>query len=301
MLIHGSGNTADEELAWFDRAGKKLGTVGPTGAYFTPSLSPDEKRLAITRDDPQVSTADVWLIDLARGIPTRFTFNRVNIWPIWSPDGRSVVYASNRDGQMNLYRRAASGDGNDEQLLKTDYRKLPTDWSVDGKFILYETMDPKTLRDLWILPLSGEPFPFLQTDFSELQGRFSPDGKWIAYTSNESGTWQVYVQTFPAAGGKGQVSTAGGAQPQWRRDGRELFYLAPNQQLMAVDVKADGSSFEASIPRALFEVRTIGFPGARNHYVVTGDGQRFLVTSLLGVAESQPLIAVLNWTADLKR
>ena len=175
-LIYGSGNTGDVELAWFDRSGKQFGTVGPPAVYFTPFLSPDEKRLAITRDDLKGSTADVWLIDLARGIPTRFTFNGINIWPIWSPDGRRVVFASNRDGQMNLYQRAASGEGNDEGLLKTDYRKLPNDWSMDGKFILYQTMDSKAQYDLWILTPSEnrEPFPFLQTDFSEHQGRFSP-------------------------------------------------------------------------------------------------------------------------------
>ena len=154
----------------------------------------------------------MWLIDLARGNPTRFTFNGINIWPIWSPDGRRVVFASNRDGQMNLYQRAASGEGNDEGLLKTDYRKLPNDWSMDGKFILYQTMDSKAQYDLWILTPSEnrEPFPFLQTDFSEHQGRFSPDGKWIAYTSNASGTWQVYVRPFRLLAGSGRSQLLAG-------------------------------------------------------------------------------------------
>jgi serine/threonine protein kinase/Tol biopolymer transport system component len=303
VLAYRSGSAAKMQLAWFDRGGKQLGTVGPPGIYSNPWLSPDEKRVAINRDDPQVSTADIWLIELARGTPTRFTFNSVNIAPIWSPDGGRIVFSTNRDGTMNLYQRAASGAGNDEALLKSDDVKLPNDWSADGSFILYQEQNPKTNYDLWVLPLSGEqkPFPFLQTEFYEAQGRFSPDGKWIAYTSNESGTWQVYVRSFPASGGKWQVSTAGGAQPQWRRDGRELFYISPDRKLMAVEAKGDGSTFEAGVPKALFEVRIPGWPGPRNYYVAAAAGQRFLVTSLLEEATATPTIVVLNWTADLKK
>jgi dipeptidyl aminopeptidase/acylaminoacyl peptidase len=207
------------------------------------------------------------------------------------------------NGPMNLYQRAASGAGNDEALLKSDDRKFPNDWSADGRFILYQNLDPKTTWDLWILPLSVDqkPFPFLQTEFVEFQGQFSPDGKWIAYTSNESGPWQVYMRSFPAAGGKLQVSTAGGAQPQWRRDGRELFYISLDRKLMAVEVKEDGSTFEVGVPKALFELRVPGLPGPRNSYVVAADGRRFLVTSVLEEATSTPTTVVLNWTADLKR
>jgi len=304
VLVYRSGTAENVQLAWFDRGGKQLGTVGPPGAYFNPWLSPDEKRVAVTRDDPQVGTADIWLIELARGTPTRFTFGpSVNITPIWSPDGSRIVFSTNRDGPMTLYQRAASGAGNDEALLKSDHPKAPNDWSADGRFILYQDRDPKTNRDLWVLPLSGDqkPFPFLQTEFDEFQGQFSPDGKWIAYTSNESGTWQVYVRSFPPSGGKWQVSTAGGAQPQWRRDGRELYYISPDRKLMAVEVKGDGSTFEVGVPKVLFELRVPGIPGPRNYYVAAAAGRRFLVTSVLEEATPQPISVVLNWTADLKR
>ncbi len=179
VLVYRSGRAANRQLAWFDRGGKQLGTVGPPGAFVAPWLSPDEKRVAVTREDPQVSTADIWLIELARGTPTRFTFDpSVNITPIWSPDGSRIVFSANRDGPMNLYQRAASGAGNDEALLKSDNRKFPNDWSADGRFILYQNLNPKTNWDLWVLPLSGDqkPFPFLQTEFIESQARFSPDG-----------------------------------------------------------------------------------------------------------------------------
>ncbi len=232
VLVYRSGSSETTQLIWFDRGGKPLGTAGPPANYGAPWLSPDEKRVAFSRPEPQSGNPDIWLIELARGTLTRFTFvPSVNISPIWSPDGSRIVFSANRDGPMNLYQRAASGAGNDEALLKSDDSKAPNDWSADGRFILYQNLDPKTNWDLWVLPLSGEqkPFPFLETDFDERQGRFSPDGKWIAYTSNASGEWQVYVQSFPASGGKWQVSTNGGAQPQWRRDGKELFYLSPDR------------------------------------------------------------------------
>jgi serine/threonine protein kinase/Tol biopolymer transport system component len=305
VLVYRSGSSANVQLIWFDRAGKQLGAVAPTGNYATPWLSPDEKRVAFGHVEPNGGNSDIWLMELARGTPTRFTFGqRDSITPIWSPDGSRVVFSSDRDGLMNLYQRAASGTGNDEALLKSDNHKLCNDWSLDGKLILYSAY-PKSNGDLWVLPLSGEqkPFPFLQTEFNEVQGRFSPDGKWIAYASDESGTWQVYVQSFPSPGGKWQVSTNGGAQPQWRRDAKELFYLSADRKLMAVDIKGNGSTFEAGVPQALFELRlqTIGLPGPRNFYVAAADGQRFLVVSAPEERISTPTTVVLNWTAGLQK
>ncbi len=306
VLVYRSGSSDAAQLIWFDREGKHLETVGPTVGQSAPWLSPDEKRVAFGRLDLQGGSSDIWLIELSRGIPTRFTFDQANdSAPVWSPDGSRIVFCSNREGSLNLYQRAASGAGNDEVLLKSDNSKLPNDWSADGKFILYQEQAPKTGWDLWVLPLSGEqkPFPFLQSEFYEGQARFSPDGKWIAYSSDESGIWQVYVQSFPASGGKWQASTNGGVQPQWRRDGKELFYLSSDRKLMAVELKGSGSTFEAGVPKELFELRliSVGLPGPRNFYVAAAAGQRFLVVSTPEERISTPTTVVLNWTADLKR
>ena len=307
VLVYRSGTSESSQLVWFDRAGKPLGTVGPLGAnYSVPWLSPDEMRVTFSAAAPQGGSGDIWLIELARGTLTRFTFDPApDVSPLWSPDGGRILFTSERDGTPNLYQKAASGAGAEELLVKSDYRKIPNDWSADGKFILYQELNPQTVFDLWVFPLAGEQraFPFLQTQFDERQGRFSPDGRWIAYASNESGTWQVYVQSFPASGGKWQVSTAGGAQPQWRKDGREIFYLSADRKLMGAEVKATGSTFEVGEPRMLFELRiqSVGLPGPRNFFAAAGDGQRFLVNSLSGDQTARPTTVVLNWAADLKR
>ena len=304
VLAYRSGFSDSSQLIWFDREGKQLSTVGPAGGHNSPWLSPDEKRVAFGRQEPQGGGSDIWLIELARGNLNRFTFDPAgDQYPIWSHDGSRIVFSSEREGVLNLYQKAASGAGNDEALLKSDYPKIPNDWSADGRFILYQSGGLST--DLWVLPLSGEqkPFPFLQTEFNEGWARFSPDGQWIAYTSNESGSWQVYVQSFPASGGKWMISTDGGAQPQWRRDGKELFYISSNRKLMAVDVKGNGSTFEAGVPKALFDLRlqTPGLPGPRNFFMAAADGKRFLVASVSEERITTPTTVVLNWTADLKK
>ena len=205
---------------------------------------------------------------------------------------------------MNLYQKLVSGAGNEDALLKSSTSKTPTDWSKDGRFIVYENNDPKTKDDLWVLPLFGDrkPMPFLETEFNERQGQLSSDGRWMAYISDESGSWEVYVQPFPASGGKWQISTKGGGQPRWRRDGKELFYLAPapDRKLMAVEVKA-GATFEAGVPRALFETHLPGSPLDPVQYSVTADGQRFLIDTLAENAASSSVTVVLNWTALLRK
>jgi Tol biopolymer transport system component/tRNA A-37 threonylcarbamoyl transferase component Bud32 len=305
VLVFLSNIFTNTQLAWFDRGGKPLAQVGTLAQQNYPRLSPDEKRLAVSRGDPQAGSGDIWLIDLARNnTPSRFTFDPANdTSPIWSPDGSRIVFASNRDGTPNLYQRLSSSAGNDEALFKSSEPKLPNDWSPDGRFILYNSLSPNTGTDLWVLPLSGDqkPTPFVQTEFTEYQGRFSPDGRWVAYASNLSGTYEVYVQSFPSSGGKWQISTGGGAQPQWRRDGKELFYLAPDRKLMAVEVNGAGATFVAGVPKPLFEAHVSAiFPGIPC-YAVTSDGQRFLVNTLVGESAPAPLTVVMNWTADLKK
>jgi Tol biopolymer transport system component len=186
-------------------------------------------------------------------------------------------------------------------LLKSDITKEATDCSSDGRFIVFQAYDPKTDADLWILPLSGDgkPYPFLQTEFVEAQGFFSPDGHWLAYTSNESGRTEVYVRTFPQSGGQWLISNGGGSQPHWRGDGKELFYLAPDRTLMAVDVNT-ASTFETSAPKPLFATQVSGY-NSPNRYVVSADGQRFLVNSPAGEVNQTPITVVLNWSGTLKR
>jgi dipeptidyl aminopeptidase/acylaminoacyl peptidase len=292
-----SANKTDG-LIWLDRRGKQLGSIAAPANYSVHRLSPDEKRVAGSRLD-ESGVGDIWLLELSRGITSRFTSDPAFDWvPVWSPDGSRIVFNSNRKGSMDLYLKALSGGGLEEVLLESNTLKLPTDWSRDDRFILYEDADSNTNRsDLWVLPLSGDrkPMPFLQTPFAELQGQFSPNGRWIAYMSDESGRFEVYVQSFPAPGGKWQISTDGGTMPRWRRDGKELFYLAADRKLMAVEVKAD-STF-SSVPRALFAAP----PFPDRSYSVTADGQRFLFNSSRKEAVSTPITVVINWTADLRK
>ena len=235
-------------------------------------------------------------MEIARGTLSRFTFDPANDGaPAWSPDGARIAFNSNRGGQFNLYQKLSSGAGGDEELLKSGELKSPLDWSQDGRFIAYLVQSAKTRADIWILPLDGDrqPFPFLQTPFNELGARFSPDGRWVAYTSDETGVPEVYVQSFPASGGKWQISSGGGTAPKWSRDGKELFYTNGGK-LMSVEVKTGGSTFEAGTPTLLFESRG-------RTYDASADGQRFLVAVPVEEATSTPITVVLNWTTDLKK
>jgi eukaryotic-like serine/threonine-protein kinase len=284
---------------WLDRAGKRLGRLGSPGTYTGLRLSPDEKSVAVSSFDRKAGNADIWLFDLSRGVTSRFTFDpSYDTCPLWSPDGNSIVFNSLRDSTWNLYQKASSGVGKDEPLLKSSDNKFPSDWSRDGRFIAYTSISPKGDSDLWVLPLFGEaePIPFLQTESTEFRGQFSPDGRWMAYTSDESGRSEVHVQPFPVPGRKVQVSMAGGSAPQWRRDGKELFYLAPDGKLMAVAVKT-GTVFETGISKALFETGLPGYPWAE--YAVSNDGRSFLMS--LGETTPVPFTVVINWRAELKR
>ena len=194
-------------------------------------------------DFQAVSAFDIWLIDLERGAQMRFTTDPAGDgYPAWSPDGNRIAFVSIRNGFGNLYQKSSNGSGTEESLLASRELKREPDWSPDGRFILYSQLNATTNEDLFLLPLSGErkPEPFLQTNFIEAHGRFSPNGRWVAYISNETGKFEVYVQSFPAKGDKIPISTEGGGQPQWRADGRELYYYTPGRKLMAVEVGRGG-------------------------------------------------------------
>jgi serine/threonine protein kinase len=307
VLVYTTGNPVPNQLTWFDRSGKQLGTVDPPAAYSRLRLSPDEKRVAVERSDSPAYYRDIWLIELARGVASRLTSDPTeDSFPVWSPDGGRIAFSSNREGQFNLYQKLSSGAGGDEELLKSAEPKFMLDWSPDGRFILYRTPGWKTRADVWVLPLFGDrkPFPLLQTNFAETWARFSPDGRWVAYVSDETGTDEVCVREFQGSGDTWHVSTGGGSFPRWRRDGKELFYNSGGK-LMAVDVKASGSGFAAGVPKLLFEKSVSSSPSLNvrmaGYFDVSGDGQRFLIPVQVEESLPEPITVVLNWTADLKR
>jgi len=305
-LAYLAGGSGDRQLVWMERTGKRLGSIGKPGAIGWELLSPDEKTVAFTLGDLS-NVQNIWLHELARGTTSRFTSGSgSSISPVWSPDGRRIVFASSPDTNyrsFDIYQKPASGAGKEELLLRGGRDLRVTDWSQDRISVGY-MMDPKTSPDLWLLPLSGErkPFPYLQTESSERQGQFSPDGRFMAYTSDESGQNEVYVQPVPPTGARWPISTGGGSRPRWRRDGRELFYVsAGNRKLMAVPVMYGGTtsgSFQAGAAQALFGFTPNPSVAHQFGYQPRADGQRFLVNVPAGGEAPPPaLIVVLNWQA----
>ena len=309
VLVYAPDIVRNARVTIFDRTGASLGQVGPEGDYAHLSLSPDETRVVVDRLDVdrlngKTGFRDLWLMELARGTLERLTINANNNFdPAWSPDGKSIAFTSDRAGHYNLYEMSASGGGDARQIIKTDTDKTIGDWSRDGQFLIFTVFNQKAGVDIWALPLSngGQPFPFLQTQSEETQPKLSPDGHWLAYASNESGNFEIYVQSFPAPGGKRRISIGGGLRPFWRGDGKELFYLAPDKKLMAVEIEADSGALTSNDPKPLFETRLDGQDITRETFVVTNKGDRFIVINPVEGTTSTPLTVVLNWMAGLKR
>jgi Tol biopolymer transport system component len=297
-IAYRGGGLGLRQLNWYDRAGKVVGKTGESdsGTPAYPELSPDGRTLALQRFTQ--SNNDVWLMDLIRGGMTRFTFDSaVESAPIWSPDGMRIVFYSTRKGHADLYVKASSGAGAEEVLLETPNNKYPQDWSKDGNFVLYSEADPKTGRDLWALPLKGKdakPIVVVRTPFEELSGQFSPDGHWVAYQTNESGRFEIVVQPFPNPTGKWQVSTGGGIQPRWSADGKQLYFIGPDETLMAASITLN-PTFAAGTPVALFPL-TLAPGGAANRqqYAVSRDG-RFLASQPVEESTTMPITLILNW------
>jgi serine/threonine protein kinase len=292
------------QLTWYDRQGKVLGHVGEPAARDELALSPDGTRVAEGRSDNQGQWV-VWMMDVARGVNTRLTFEDGGGNAVWSPDGRQIAYAPTGGQSPDLYLKPANGANQAELLVRSEGIKTPMAWSADGRYLLYlQRKERKT--DLWVLPMMDrKPFPYLVTPFGKSQAQFSPDGQWVVYTSNESGTTEAYVQPFPmSSGGKWPVSNGGGSQPRWSRDGKELFYFAPNETLMAVDFNASGGTVQLGIPKPLFRASVLGGTGGAPivawRWDVSKDGQRFLINTSLEEADASPITVLLNWQATMK-
>jgi Tol biopolymer transport system component len=259
-------------------------------------MSPDERRLAVQRTD--AGNTDIWLLDVERDAPVRFTTDpETDIAPLWSPRGDRLVFSSRRN-RFNLYEKALGAPPATE-LLATEEAKSATDWSDDGRFILFRSFGSATGWDIWAMPMSGDrkPFAVARTTFEERDAQFSPDGKWIAYQSDETGRFEIYLQPFQGRGERVRLSTDGGVQALWRADGRELFYLALDGQLNAVPIawSLSGGAPEAGNPVPLFTLRVGSLRDiALRHYLVSSDGQRFLVDTLVEESAS-PIVLILNW------
>jgi Tol biopolymer transport system component len=305
-LVFQSGVQAGQTLAWLDRTGKRLGTMGEPGQLLDGAfLSPDGKRAAVTVLDSGTGIGNLWIYDLARNLRSRFAFDPTPEKPgVWSPDGAQIVFSCLLKGHFDLYRKLASGAGAEELLYADGLDKFPTSWSPDGKYLMYYSIDApktgKTRNALWVLPLEGErkPLPFLKTDSNEENGQFSPDGRWVAYQSNEAGRSEIYLAPFSGSGGKRQVSVSGGQLPRWRADGKEIFYIAPNSRMMAVEVSIKGAEVEVGAVRSLFGP----LPASPVYpYDVSADGQRFLAVLPNEQTAPEPLTLAQNWTAGLKK
>jgi Tol biopolymer transport system component len=303
LVWHRNTQSSQSRLQWVDRSGKRLGVVGEAAEYSNPALSPDDTKLAVGIRDPQTKTRDIWIFDLLRGTRTRLTFDPADdLDSIWSPDGTRIAFTSNRLGQRDIYKKPADGSGSEELLLGgKGAGKNVEDWSPDGKYLIYNYQPTGAYAHLYVLPLDGDrkPVAFVNPELSTQQGQFSPNGRWVAYRSNDPGRMEVYVQGFTLDSsqprGKWQVSVAGGELPRWRHDGKELFFHFADG-FFAVDVKTDGPSFQARIPRLLFEIPTvISSPTGGAPFVVTRDGQRFLVLALVEKTASAPLEVMVNW------
>ena len=307
VLVYQTGSSTSSELQWFDRGGKPLSAIATAARYANPRISPDGHKVAVDIDDPQ-SNPGIWLLNLENGVRSRFTFDPASAeeTPIWSPDGARVLWVSQRNGSLGFYVKAATGSGGEELITRSSPTLLgvPTDWSRDGQFLLYSRARPDWNSEMSVLPLRGDrkPFAFAHSQSSEREGQFSPDGRWVAYSSNESARWEVYVVPFPGPGGKYQISTEGGQQPRWRRDGKELFFLSPDKKLMAVSVKA-GATFEFREPVELFQTRAREALSSEEAftYDVSPDGQRFLINVNPERSNPPPLNIVLNWTSEIQR
>jgi Tol biopolymer transport system component len=297
VVFRAGPQAADAHLTWFGRDGKEIAKLGEPGSFQQVVLSPDGRRAAYTQIEGDSAVGDIWIIDLARGVRSRLTFEPgYKIAPRWSSDGQQIVYtvAALHD---DLFLRN-SGGGERQDLLRSDADKQATDWSRDGRYLAYNQVDStSSSTGVWILPLAekDKPRPFVDAEANERDGRFSPDGRWMLYTSDESGRNQIYVAPFPGPGATWQVSTGGSSSAWWTQGGKEIVYMSPDLTFWSLAVHAAAGTFEVDPPRRLFRApQAIGGD-------VTPDGQKFLIAIRSEEDEEQPVTLVTNWPAGLKR
>ena len=293
-------------LAWLDRSGQAVGTIGGANAYRSFKLSPDATKVAAEVVNPQTGDIDIWIVDTNRGTSSRFVINpRFDGRPLWAPSGESIVFSSDRTAPANLYIKEYGKAGSERRLTNAKQIQLANDWSQDGKYVIFQAQGAGTKSDLWVFAFGAKVAqPFLETPFNETQGQFSPDGRFVSYTSDESNREEIYLQRFPSTGQRWQVSSAGGSQPRWRRDGKELFFISPAATLMSVAITLGPESASIESPKALFQNRdvlgTAADATATDNYFtydVTADGKRFLVTASDFGAAPKSITVVSNWPA----
>ena len=300
IYISGGVEATQKKFVWVSRNGTEQPLPAPAHAYSNPRFSPDGRKIAVELREQGIQ---VWLYDMMRQTLTRFTLDGTdNRYPAWTPDGKRIAFASNTEGTLNIFWQPADRSGGVERLYKSDFPQYPSAFSSDGQLLAFIDVNPDTGFDIGVLRLSDHKGQsFLRTRFTDATPRFSPDGRWLAYVSDESGRSEVYVQPYPGPGGKWQISTEGGAEPVWNRNGRELFYRSADK-MMVVDITLH-PSLEVGRPRMLFEGAYV--PGVTTfpNYDVSSDGQRFLMlkpSEAAGAAPTQ-INVVLNWFEELKQ
>jgi eukaryotic-like serine/threonine-protein kinase len=303
-LIYEGSETEAGQVVWMDAEGKQLSTLGEREGVLDVRLSPDDKTLIETIEDPGSNNSDLWLVDLSRGVRTRFTFDPASHgYPAWSPDEKEIAFSSTHAGNLSMFEKAANGTGDIEPLAADGVEQLVSDWSRDGRYLAYNRLDPQTGGGfgIWILPLFGDkkPFSFIQSQYNLLTPTFSPDGKWIAYSSQESGRREIFISSFPGGSSKFQVSANGGSAPRWRADGKELFYISDDNKMTAVEIQEKGGSVEIGNTQALFPVNASS--SLLLPYDVTNDGKKFVVVVPVASSGAEPITLVTNWVATVKK
>jgi Tol biopolymer transport system component len=303
ILVYQRVGKATRQMVWLDRGGKQAGQVAEPGDYGPPRISPDGRRVAVAKRGPDGGNADLWVLDTS-GNATQFTATpNFAGSPVWSPDGSKIAYFSNPEGVYDIYVKPADGEGRTELFYRSALAKYPTDWSRDGRYILFGVISPGTKSDVWAISTADrKAAPVLDTIYSEAVAALSPDGKWLAFQSDQSGRNEVYVEPFEGATAgtrrRWLVSLGGGGLPRWRGDGSEMFYMTSGGRMMAVSVHPAGGDFQFDTAHMLFQTRPI--PGSWNLYDVSSDGQRFLLNLPLEWSSAAPITVVTNWTEKLK-